>query len=198
MRIQINLLPYRPARRLAKVNQLFMIWGAVAFLGICAAFWTHSSIEDHIASLNAQKAEQEVLLKKLDAQLGEIADIKAKKERVKQRLELIATLSISRDLTLRILGFLSEAIPEKVWLNKVTTTQNKLELMGKAQSNSLVADFMRTLSTSPLLANVDLTRVARQSKEEKDMKEFTITATIRLPEPDPITSKTNQPKGTKR
>ncbi|MBF0271440.1 MAG: PilN domain-containing protein [Magnetococcales bacterium] len=189
MKLHINLLPYRPARRLAKVNRLFMIWGAVALMGIMLAFIANSQIETHIAELTAKKTENEDTLKRLEKQLGEIADIKAKRELVKQRLELVAQLSRSRDLTLRVLDTLSQQIPEKVWLTRITTRQNALELMGEAQSNAMVADFMSALERSPHLAHVDLTRVARPAKAQSEMKEFTVTARI-VPPPEPEDPKT--------
>ncbi|MBF0127083.1 MAG: PilN domain-containing protein [Magnetococcales bacterium] len=184
MRIAVNLLPYRPARRLAKVNRLFMMWGAVALLGIVAAFLTHSAIEDHILELKEQKIALEARQKEIDDQLGEIKDIKEKKALIKQRLELIATLSRARDMSLRLLDALSLTIPEKVWLTRATTKQNELELVGKAQSNAVVADFMRALEASPYISRVDLTRVARPAKEELDLKEFTLTAHIDSLEPE--------------
>ncbi|MBF0180061.1 MAG: PilN domain-containing protein [Magnetococcales bacterium] len=182
MMLKINLLPYRPARRVAKVNQLFMIWGIVAILGLVAAFLTHKAIEDHIAGMRAQQSNLEAQLKKIDEELGEISRIREMKALIKQRLDLIAQLSGKRDISLRVLDALSLTIPEKAWLTKITTRQDTLELTGKASSNALVADFMRALEASPHLSKVDLTRVARQAKEELDVKEFTITAHIDPPE----------------
>lgn len=197
MNLHINLLSYRPARRLAKVNQLFMIWGFVGFLGLMATLLAHMQITDHIATLTAQKKQNEETLKSLDKQLGEIKDIQDKRAKVKQRLELIATLSQTRDLSLRLLDALSQAIPEKIWLTKITTKNKSMELQGTSQSNSIVADFMRALAASPNISNVDLTRVASKTTESMDVKEFTITATLDYPEPKPdAANKTKKPQPT--
>ncbi|MBF0294118.1 MAG: PilN domain-containing protein [Magnetococcales bacterium] len=182
MMLKINLLPYRPARRVAKVNQLFLMWGVVGLLGIVAAFLTHAAIEEHIAGLRSRQGNLETQLKKIDEELGEISRIREMKALIKQRLDLIAKLSGARDLSLRVLDALSLTLPEKAWLTKVTTKQDTLELTGKASSNALVADFMRALEASPHISKVDLTRVARPAKEELDVKEFTITAHIDPPE----------------
>ncbi len=202
MNLRINLLPYRPARRLAKVNQLFMMWVGVVILGLVAAFMTDSALGDYIAGLQAKKVSQEATLKDLDKKLGEIKDLKAKKEQVKQRLELIATLSQSRDLTIRLLDAFSQTISEKMWLTKVTTRKSSLVLMGKAQSNAMVADFMRALEASPNISKVDLTQIARPTKAELDMKDFTITAQIGYPQPEPeVVSQgvvNSQPKRSKK
>lgn len=198
MKLRINLLPYRPARRLAKVNRLFMIWGVVGVVGIGMAFLVNLQVEAHIAERTAQKIAHEEHLKKLDQQLGEIAEIKAKRDLVRQRLELIAQLSRSRDLTLRVLDSVSQRIPEKAWLTRLMTKQSSLELTGRAQSNALVADFMSALERSPHLNHVDLTRVARPAKDQLEMKEFTVTAQITPPTPpeDPK-AKPNAKKGEK-
>ncbi|MBF0339710.1 MAG: PilN domain-containing protein [Magnetococcales bacterium] len=200
MRLSINLLPSRSARRLAKVNRLFALWGGVALLGVGVALGVNLHFEAHLAELNTKKAENETTLKLLEKQLGEIADIKAKRELVRQRLDLVAQLSRSRDLTLRVLDTISQQIPEKVWLTRLTTRGNTLELLGKAQSNALVADLMSALERSLHLTHVDLTRVARPAKEETEMKEFTVTARIQPP-PEPVDPKAKsapKPDGEKK
>lgn len=193
MMLKINLLPYREARRLVQVKVIFFAWIVTAVLGLGAVFVVQMHFSDYEQSLEVTQKSNEAVIAKLDRDLGEIKEISARKDQVLARLDIIKNLTKIRHLPVHLLEEISSAIPEKVWITKLDAGDGKLLLTGTAQSSALVADFMRRLSASPYISNVELTQVAHVNQSGHDLKAFSLGAGFAMPTEE----KSSSPPGVK-
>ncbi|MBF0455902.1 MAG: PilN domain-containing protein [Magnetococcales bacterium] len=184
MILRINLLPYREARRLQKVQAIAVAWGLTALVGLIAIFIAKGMIADHLSAQQITQKRNKEIIARLDEKLGEIKDINSRKKEVKARLEIIDTLSRQRNLPVFLLEAISLAIPDKVWLKEISTIEQTLTVIGYTLSNAMVADFMRRLDSSPHLAQVNLKNIAQSKGKEnldRKLREFHISAHIVMP-----------------
>src|SRR4030095_6891983 len=70
--------------------------------------------------------------------------------------DIIAGLDRARKGPVRIMDELATHIPERVWLDTVTTKGPQIEITGQSLDNELVAAFSGALGKSPTFTNVDL------------------------------------------
>jgi type IV pilus assembly protein PilN len=195
MILHVNLLPYREARREKLLQVILLAWAATAALGVGLIMFASSLISDHIMSQNVIKNQKTAVIAQLDKELGEIKDINVRKRQVKARLVVIDTLGLQRDLPVLLLESISMAIPDKVWLHEISTTQDTLSISGNTLSNAMVADFMRKLASSDYISNVNLNNIAQSKKASSNnkLRNFKLSAKIVMP-----TSENSGQSGNKR
>ncbi|MBF0379670.1 MAG: PilN domain-containing protein [Magnetococcales bacterium] len=194
MILHVNLLPYREARREKMIQKILIAWGMTVALGVGGIIMTNSMISDHVLEQKAIKKQKQATIAQLDAKLGEIKDINVRKQQVKARLAVIETLGLQRNLPVHLLEAISTAIPDKVWLREISTTQNTITISGFTLSNAMVADFMRKLDSSDHITNVNLNNIAQSklASINNKLRNFKLSANIVLPTPQ------NQPAPGKR
>ena len=155
--IKINLLSEgkRPAAvRKAKVGTgggdiaLYML-AVGALLGILASggYWW-------ILNGRIQEKEQEVdtAQKEVDALaavIKEIDDFKAKKAKLEGKIKIINDLKQNQRGPVRVMDYISRALPELLWLDRLKATGNSIELEGRAFNTNAVANFMENLGKVP-------------------------------------------------
>ncbi|MEO5363550.1 MAG: PilN domain-containing protein [Magnetococcus sp. DMHC-8] len=186
--IRINLLPYRSAQRVRKLNAILIAWAATFALGLLLVFGVDLLILDELDTLTTTQRNNDQTIQELNEQLGEIKDINDRKALALTRLEIINRLSNEQTITIHMLDELTRTIPEQVWLTRLETQKNVLLLTGLATSNAVVADFMRLLTTSPYFADIELSKVIQQEqkdqKEHKDkLKSFALNLKFAMPKP---------------
>ena len=177
--IRINLLPYRDARRQRLIQIIFGAWAATALLGAGIAWKVDVGFLDQIAALEDTKLKNDGAIKKLDKKLGKVKDLKARKETLQKRLQVIRNLDRQRMLPIHLLDEMTKTIPDQVWLSRMKTKKKVIILSGLAESSALVADFMRNISASPYYSDVDLSQVTQQGAK---LKQFSLQFRFALPE----------------
>jgi len=181
--IEINLLPHREARRAADLRQS----GAVLALGLVLVFGVIAVVDQ----------AQETALKDASAAIGQLeSDIaryrpeedkvqafKAKRIELQDKLSVIRGLDRARSGPVRILDELSRKTPERLWLTGLSTEGIQITVEGESLDTGVVADFLRSLNSSPYFKNVDLDRTSSSSHVEGvKLVHFVITAALADPD----------------
>lgn len=160
MRMEINLLPHREARRAADVREsigllllgLVLIGGGVFFLNQKATRELHVA-EETIAQLEANiaryKPQQELVTK-----------FKKQKKQLQDKLDVIGSLEQARTGPVRVLDELASSVPDRLWLTKLETKGRSITIEGESIDTGVVADFLRSLNASPFFENVDLDKTS--------------------------------------
>jgi len=189
--IRINLLPYREFRRRAQLKRDGI--GAVAFLLIVGGMLTAAYF--HLQRVEGRHQERvdymETALAKIKDQLGEVNRLKKNRAELTKKLEVIKKLQSGRELPVRILQTLGQAVPEDVSLSSLTQNDGGLQLEGDARSNSAVSSFMRRLEASDLFQDPDLQVI--QNKGQDSLKTFSMA--VALAEPKKSSTKDGKSKG---
>ena len=144
----INLLPWREARRRRQRRQL---WAAIVVICIvagsvfAAAWWIQSEGISFQMSRNAYLLRQ---IRKVEAQLKEIDQIKQRKKVLVARMTIIHQLQQERVDIVRTLDSLVRALPEGLFFVSAERSQGRFKLEGIAQSNARVSELMVNLNSS--------------------------------------------------
>ena len=144
----INLLPWREARRRRQRRQL---WAAIVVICIvagsvfAAAWWIQSEGISFQMSRNAYLLRQ---IRKVEAQLKEIDQIKQRKKVLVARMTIIHQLQQERVGIVRTLDSLVRALPEGLFFVSAERSQGRFKLEGIAQSNARTSELMVNLNSS--------------------------------------------------
>lgn len=179
--ININLLPYRPARRQKMVQLIIAGWAASAVLGVLISFGVDLFMTSIIEERQATKAQNTERIKQLDSQLGELKKLEEIKAALQKRIDVVAQLSKNRDLPERILTEFSHTIPGKIWLNHMEVKPDRIQFKGLSESNSDIAEFMINLGKSPYFTNVELGRSTDELIQGISLKSFEMSLSVKPP-----------------
>lgn len=157
--IRINLLPYRPARREKLFQKQAIIWAATLVVGLIVAFFVDSLLTGSILELQESQKKNATTITTLDTKLGELAKLKERKDALEKRIQVIDILQKRSELTIKLLDSVTRSVPEKAWLTQLTTKDFKVKLVGKAESNSDVATYLRNLKQTSYFSSVELDQV---------------------------------------
>ena len=144
----INLLPWREARRRRQRRQL---WAAIIVICLVAAsvfataWWTQSEDISFQRNRNAYLLRE---IRKVEAQLEEIDQIKQRKSALVARMAIIRQLQQERVGIVRTLDNLVRALPEGLFFEAAKRSQVSFELVGIAQTNARVSELMLNLNSS--------------------------------------------------
>lgn len=171
---RINLLPWRELRRKEQDRQLLSIGAAAGVLMGLIVFYASLHIGALVEEQNKRNAFLDSEIKKVDAQIAEIKELKKKRDALVARMQVIQQLQSDRTQIVHVFDDLVRKLPEGMYLTNVKQTGGNLVLQGVAQSNARVSSFMRNLDTSNWFANPDLEVINVQPKGGERVSQFTL------------------------
>jgi len=160
MRMEINLLPHREARRAADLREsvALLCLGLVIVLG--GIFFMDKSVKSDLAATRATVAQLEADIERYKPQQALVKKFKKEKKDLQDKLDIIASLEAARNGPVRVLDELSTNVPERLWLTSISTKGKGIKLEGESLDTGVVADFLRGLNASPFFTNVDLDKTS--------------------------------------
>jgi type IV pilus assembly protein PilN len=182
----INLLPHRQERRQRRKIAFFAGLGAAAVVGlIIIALWYF--VLQHLIS-NQQQRNQflSAEITRLEAQIKDIATLKAEIEALKARQKAVEDLQTDRNVPVRLLNELVKQTPEGVYLTAIKQTGNVVAVNGVAQTNERVSEFLRnTAYNSEWLTRPELVeiRVGGQGAGRDARRLFDFSMRLNLKQP---------------
>lgn len=184
--ILINLLPHRQEKRQRRKIAFFAGLGAAAVAGlvIIALWWF---VLQHLIS-NQQQRNQflSAEISRLEAQIKDIATLKAEIEALKARQKAVEDLQTDRNVPVRLLNELVKQTPEGVYLTSIKQTGNVVAVNGVAQTNERVSEFLRNTAygsewlTRPELVEI---RVGGQGAGRDARRLFDFSMRLNLKQP---------------
>lgn len=172
--IRINLLPHREERRKALRQQFYALSGLVAVLAGVVWFVGFGYINNQID----QQAAKNSFLKKeiavLDKQIDEIKKLKEQTESLLSRKQVIESLQANRSETVHLYNELAKRLPAGTYLRSIKQEQQKITLVGYAQSNARVSTLMYSLDESPVLERPVLVEIKAVMVGKRRMNEFNL------------------------
>ena len=184
--ILINLLPHREEKRKRRKVAYFtgLAFGAVAGL-LVAGLWY--GVLDQLKSAQMERnAFLGAEIKKLEAQIKDIANLRAEIDALKARQKAVEDLQTNRNIPVHLLNELVKQTPEGVYLDSVKQTGRTVALLGVAQSNERVSEFLRnTLYNSPWLERPELVEIAAEGRSASGRSrtyKFSMRVSIKVPQ----------------
>jgi len=186
--ILINLLPHREARRQQRKNAFFAGIGFAVLFGAAIIGGWYTVVN---AQISAQEEHNQFLsneIKRLDAQIADVATLKAEIEALKARQKAVEDLQADRNMPVYLLNELVKQTPEGVYLTSVKQGGQQVAITGVAQTNERISEFLRnTASNSPWLEKPILVEIRAQtmvvagSRDQRRMFAFIMGVTLKRP-----------------
>lgn len=132
-------------------------------LGIAAGafyWWQHKGkIAEQQEEIAAAQAEVEAL----GAVIKEVEDYKAKKTELERKIGIINDLKANQRGPVRIMDYMSKALPELMWLDRMSMNASTIEVEGRAFNTNAVATFIENLDKVPEFEEPTLKDASEQS-----------------------------------
>ncbi len=144
--MRINLLPVRQVQKRVAGRQILVVYAFVLFAASAANFVWQTRRDDDRKKREAKVADIQRRITELEKIIGEVNNIKKRREEVKNKLELLEGLRKGRAGPVRVMDALALAIPRKVSISTFTENNLAVTMHGEALSHEDVAEFMRGLA----------------------------------------------------
>lgn len=174
----INLLPWREEAQKLKQQQYFSL---LTFLGLMSFLVVFLVSQYYQARIDGQLSRNTYLtneIKVLDARIAEIRTLEQKKKDLIQRMELIQQLQKSRNVGTQVLDEIAKVVPAGVYIVKLEKRGNELLIQGRSESNNHLANMIREIQSSTLLADAELESITSAGKSSKLLSDFKMNLKI--------------------
>ncbi|HEY4745129.1 MAG TPA: PilN domain-containing protein [Desulfuromonadaceae bacterium] len=182
--IKINLLPLRAARKKETAVQQIAIFCISLLLVavVVASMYVVKRIQ--IATTQSEIAVANNRINELKAKIGKLEELKALKEQVRKKLDVLAQLRKNKTGPAHRLATLSDNTPDQLWLTGYSESGPAIRITGMATSEELIAAFMRNLEASADYMGVELIVSEQTESGGAKLKRFELSCKLRTaPEP---------------
>lgn len=183
--ILINLLPHREERRRRRRAAFFVGLGAAAAVGVgVVALWfgvlqqLMSTQQDRNSFLSAE-------IRKLEAQIKDIANLRAEIDALKARQTAVENLQLDRNVPVHILNELVRQTPEGVYFTAIRQDGQVLNVTGITQTNERMSEFLRNTGsnsewlTKPELVEIKLSSAQTTNREQRRLFDFSVRISVK-------------------
>jgi type IV pilus assembly protein PilN len=158
--------------------------------GMVLAFGWNWTVDGEIDDLQVKIEEQDKELERLAEIRRKGEEYKAQKELLARKIDLITTLKKKQARPVRIMDQLSRQLPDFVFLDSMSATNNKIAISGRATNYQAVSRFYRNLSESGMFGGVTLGRTYEVSDGvafslSADFTELNAAAPVEAPVEEP-------------
>lgn len=182
--ILINLLPHRQEKRQRRKVAFFAGLGVAAVAGLAIVGIWYLVLQQMIDNQQQRNRFLSTEIAKLEAQIKDIATLKAEIEALKARQKAVEDLQTDRNVPVRLLNELVKQTPEGVYLTSVKQSGKVVAVTGVAQTNERVSEMLRNTSynsqwlTRPELIEI---RAGAQGRDQRRMFDFSMRLNLKQP-----------------
>ncbi len=183
--ILINLLPHREEKRKRRKVAYFTGLALGALAGVLAVGLWFVVLEQMKSAQMERNAFLGAEIKKLEAQIKDIANLRAEIDALKARQKAVEDLQTDRNIPVHLLNELVKHTPEGVYLSSIKQTGKVVAVVGVAQTNERVSEFLRnTLYNSAWLERPELIEIkaGAVSAGRSRTYDFSMRISIRAPQ----------------
>jgi type IV pilus assembly protein PilN len=182
--ILINLLPHREEKRKRRKAAYFTGLGLGAVTGLLVAGLWYAVLEQMKSSQMERNAFIGAEIKKLEAQIKDIANLRAEINALQARQKAVEDLQTNRNIPVHLLNELVKQTPEGVYLSAIRQTGGVVAVTGVAQSNERVSEFLRnTLYSSPWLEKPELIEISAGAASAGRSRSYNFSMRVSIKRP---------------
>jgi type IV pilus assembly protein PilN len=186
--ILINLLPHREAARKRRKDLFFVTLGIAAILGLITSGLIYGWYQAQITSQQGKNTFLQAEVKLLETQIKDVATLQTEIVALKARQQAVEDLQSNRNLPVHIFTELIKQLPDGVYLTSMKQDGiNSIALVGMAQSNERVAEFLRNLSNNsvwfakPELVQTTAAIAILTPRDQRRVYDFQLKTQLRKP-----------------
>lgn len=189
--IKINLLSEgkRTAVRKAKpaasllegkdIGTYLVLAGLVIGLAASGFYWW--TLRQRIADQEEAIATAQAEVDALGAVIKEVEEYKAKKAELERKIGIINDLKANQKGPVRVMDYVSKALPELLWLDRMTMSATTIVVEGRAFNTNALAAFMENIDRVPEFEEPTL----RDTTDQGGIYRFTIDFNYKFEAPKP-------------
>jgi len=179
MRIRVNLLPHREARRERQKKTFYFLTLLSFAAGLVLVGLVWSVLQGYIGGQEDRNNFITGENRKLDVQIKEVANLRQEIDALRARQRAVEDLQADRNLPVYLMDELTKQTPEGIYLKGFKQEDRKVNITGWAASNERVSEFLRNLqSNSKYLERPELIeiKIAGQSPQgvQRRLFEFSL------------------------
>lgn len=114
--------------------------------------------------------------------IKKVEELETKREALRHKIAVIEELKRNQRGPVKIMDEVSKALPELVWLTKLTFKGNELLLDGNAMDENAVANYIANIDDSPYFEEPELKNLARAGRGESYSFSLKVNFIITPPE----------------
>ncbi|RDE19110.1 pilus assembly protein PilN [Motiliproteus coralliicola] len=177
----INLRSWREDRRKERQQRFLTSSVLVAILAAAAVWGTGFYIEHNTKQQQLRNDYLRQEMAKLDSKIKEIKELRAKRERLLERLRAIQELQGNRPVIVRVFDELVRVLPDELYYSNLSRKGESLHVQGRALSNRDVSTLMRNLDRSSWFSEPNLSKVGKSGDLYKN---FDMRVGLTKPKPE--------------
>jgi Tfp pilus assembly protein PilN len=188
--IKINLLSEgkravrkaKPAASLLEgkdIGQYLILVGLV--VGALASGWFWWNLKQKIADQQEEISIATAEVEALGAVIREVEEYKAKKAELERKIGIINDLKANQIGPVRVMDYVSKALPELLWMDRMTMNATTIVLEGRAFNTNAVAALIENLDRVPEFEEPTL----RDATEQGGIYRFVIDFNYKFEAPKP-------------
>lgn len=182
----INLLPWRERQREERKQQFLVALAITAGIAGLILVVADRVLASQISNQNARNAYLTEQITLLDREIAEIRELQQQKRDLTARMTVIQDLQGRRPVIVRLFDELVRTLPEGIYYDRITRTEDSISIEGIAESNSRVSALMRSLDESEWFANPDLRQVTAENPNaanaaDSQRNRFQLTVAVTTP-----------------
>ena len=143
------------------IGQWLLAAGFLAGVVVAAFFWWQTKEEKAAQDEEIAAAQAEVAA--LASVIQEVEDYKAKKAALETKIGIINDLKLNQRGPVRVMDYISKALPELLWLDRMTMEDASITVEGRAFNTNAVANFIENLDKVPEFDEPTLKDAVEQS-----------------------------------
>ena len=177
--IQINLLPYRAARKKENIRKQVSVFFLTIILVVLILFVFDFRARMKITKLENKVKASQTELAKLKKKAKQVDILRKELDSLNNKLKIIESLKQGRKFAVNILKEFTEVtVPERMWLVICNIDKTSIYFEGLALDDRTVADFMRNLENSALMTDVELKGITSIRLKDVDLRKFVISVKV--------------------
>jgi type IV pilus assembly protein PilN len=175
----INLLPWREEALKAKQKEFF---GILIAASLCAFALIFAVSLYYQARIDGQTTRNQFLkneIQKLDIRIAEIKTLNEKKAALQKRIDVVEQLQRSRNVGTQVLDEIAKIIPNGIYITQLDKQGNRIEIIGKSESNNHLANMIRAIELSDLFTDATPESITSDDGSSKLLSNFKMKVKIK-------------------
>jgi type IV pilus assembly protein PilN len=186
--ILINLLPHREEKRRQRKRAFLVGLAASAIVGLAGVGVWYTVLSQMTATQQARNDFLKTEIARLEAQIKDIATLRAEIDALKARQKAVEDLQSDRNMPVYLLDELVKQTPEGVYLTTIRQSGDVISIAGIAQTNERVSELLRNTSYNstwlerPELVEIKAATVTAATRDQRRLFDFSMRVTLKRPQ----------------
>jgi type IV pilus assembly protein PilN len=173
----------RPGMALSAGQPLVLVGGLVLLVTALAVGWRYWTLTQAEAALDVEIAAAQAQEAQLTEVLQQVQTFETRRQQLQQRVALIDELRRGQAVPVHMIDQVSQALPEGMWLTKLTQAGAEITIEGDCLSLTSLSDFVGNLEESRYFARpVEIinSEVVAARENLPDVIHFSVKGTFRM------------------